>query len=74
MRRCMETCRVMCKKSKSKAPVVIEPLLKGRLNQIWGYGSEIEQLKKEYPEFNFNSFDRFNKKSKVPWFIEIMPK
>lgn len=52
----------------------MEPLLKGRLNQIWGYCREVEELKKEYPEFNFNNFDRFNTKSEVPWYIEIMPK
>lgn len=49
MRRCLETCRKMIAQSNRKIDVFVEPLLKGRLSSVWGYGHSVEHLKCCYP-------------------------
>lgn len=59
----------MLSKIEKKIEVRAEPLLKGRLSNIWGYGSSVNDLKMAYPEY---IFENLTEQADLPWFINVM--
>lgn len=67
MRRTLQTCSLIFKDHKSKAPVIVDPLFREAISSRCDIGSRLRESMKEFPQFDYSLIEHPDY-----WYVETL--